>query len=59
MGLGVRCLGSLNGGQDSRQEAPYSVCFYGLVERGGFGEGRRWLVVGQCSLEEGLRRISG
>ena len=44
--LGVRCLSTLNRGQGSRQEAPYSGCFYGLVERGGFGEGRQWLVVG-------------
>ena len=43
--LGVRCLSTLNRGQGSRQEAPYSGCFYGLVE-GGFGEGRRWQVVG-------------
>ena len=34
MGLSVRCLSTLNRGQGSRQEAPYSGCFYGLVERG-------------------------
>ena len=45
--LGVRCLSTLNRGQGSRQEAPYSGCFYGLAgESGFFREGRRWLVVG-------------
>ena len=34
VGLSVRCLSTLNRGQGSRQEAPYSGCFYGLVERG-------------------------
>ena len=47
VGLSVRCLSIINIGQDLRQEAPYSGCFYGLVERGGvFREGRQWLVVG-------------
>ena len=47
VGLGVRCLSTINSEQDSRQQAPYSGCFYGLVEEGGsFWEGRRWLVVG-------------
>ena len=41
--LGVRCLSTLNRGQGSRQEAPYSGCFYGLVERGALGrEGNGW-----------------
>ena len=60
VGLSVRCLSTINSGRNSRQEAPYSGCFYGLVGEGGsFWEGRRWQVVGSCGLEEGLRRISG
>ena len=31
--LGVRYLSAINSGRDSRQEASYSGCFYGLVER--------------------------
>ena len=31
--LSVRCLSIINRGRDLRQEAPYSGCFYGLVER--------------------------
>ena len=44
VGLSVRCLSIINRGRDSRQEAPYSGCFYGLVERGvSFGrEGNGW-----------------
>ena len=44
VGLSVRCLSIINIGQDLRQEAPYSGCFYGLVERGvSFGrEGNGW-----------------
>ena len=34
VGLSVRCLSITNRGRDLRQEAPYSGCFYGLVERG-------------------------
>jgi len=34
VGLSERCLSTLNRGQGLRQEAPYSGCFYGLVERG-------------------------
>ena len=42
VGLSVRCLSAINSGRDSRQEAPYSGCFYGLVgEVGSFREGRR------------------
>ena len=60
MELSVRCLSIINRGRDLRQQSSYSGCFYGLVERrGALGEGRQWLVVGSCSLEEGLRRISG
>ena len=33
VGLSVRCLSIINIGRDLRQEAPYSGCFYGLVER--------------------------
>ena len=42
--LSVRCLSIINRGRDLRQEAPYSGCFYGLVERGvSFGrEGDGW-----------------
>ena len=44
VGLSVRCLSIINRGRDLRQEAPYSGCFYGLVERGvSFGrEGNGW-----------------
>ena len=44
VGLSVRCLSIINRGRDLRQEAPYSGCFYGLVERGvSFGrEGDGW-----------------
>lgn len=47
VGLGVRCLSSINSEQDSRQQAPYSGCSYGLAGEGSFfREGRQWLVVG-------------
>ena len=44
VGLGVRCLSTINRGRDLRQQSSYSGCFYGLVERGGsFGrEGNGW-----------------
>ena len=44
MGLSVRSLSIINRGRDLRQEAPYSGCFYELVERGvSFGrEGNGW-----------------
>ena len=32
--LSVRCHGSLNSEQDSRQQAPYSGCSYGLAGEG-------------------------
>ena len=40
VGLSVRCLSIINRGRDLRQEAPYSGCFYGLVERGGLSGGK-------------------